>query len=528
MKKLIGLVVAVSMIFGTLTVQAQAAEDEMRGVWVASVYNIDFPSSSSVGNASAQKAEFSSKLDSYKAAGINTVIVQVRPKNDALYKSQMNPFSDVLTGKAGADPGYDPLEYMVEEAHKKGIKIHAWLNPYRVTTSGVDLSVLADGNSAKEHPEWIITYNNALYLNPALDEVQNFICDTVKEIVENYDVDGIHFDDYFYPYNYPLSEGDGDGAEADQRRQDINSLIKKVGKVVDDYPDVVFGVSPAGIYKNTVEFRGSETYYNGYADTLEWIRNEWIDYVVPQIYWEMSHSLAPYENVVKWWNRQVEGTDVKLYIGEGLYKDVIAEEIGEHLKICKEYENVSGNIYYSSKDIINNRKDARESLKKVYLADEKPQTTKPPVQNLPLIKAKTAKSTKSSVMVNGVEKTFEAYNIDGYNYFKLRDIAYAINNTDKQFDTVWDESKQSINILTGKNYAVAGGELLPGNGSEKTPTASIASLYIDGKLVECESYNIEGNNFYKLRDIAKAVDFGVAWSESLNMIGIITLSGYVD
>ena len=530
MKKIIGFMLTLSMAFGGIAMPVQAAEEEMRGVWVASVYNIDFPSVSNVGNVSAQKAEFSEKLDRYKAAGLNTVIVQIRPKNDALYNSEINPWSDVLTGSQDGYPQYDPLEYMVEETHKRGMKIHAWLNPYRVTTSGTDVSVLADKNAAKKHPDWLISHNNALYLNPALEEVQDFICDTVEEILVNYDVDGIHLDDYFYPDEYPLTNGDGDGPEADQRREDINSLIRKVHETVEMYGDndVEFGVSPAGIYKNTVDFKGSQTYYNGYADTLEWIENGWVDYIVPQIYWETNHSTAPYEEVVKWWDKQVEGTDVELYIGEGLYKDVIAGEIGSHLEICGKYDNVSGNIYYSSKDLLNNRQGAYDTLKTAYaethIENDTQNQTKP---NVP-VKTVNAKYSKSSVMVNGVEKTLEAYNIDGYNYFKLRDLAYVLNDTDKQFDTVWDEDKQSITLSLGEKYTEAGGELEAGNGSDKTAAVSNATLYVNNSPVECEAYNIDGNNFYKLRDVAKAVDFGVVWNNELNAIGIVTLVGYSE
>jgi Uncharacterized protein conserved in bacteria len=543
MKKLISILLAMSMIFSMAmtTVFATDNTQDMRAVWVSSVYNIDFPSVNNKGNAAAQKAEFSEKLDKYKAAGINTVIVQVRPMGDALYSSNLNPWSAVLTGTQGKNPGYDPLEYMVQEAHKRGMKIQAWLNPYRITTSGTDVSALADGNIAKEHPEWLLKHNGALTLNPAIEEVKQFICDTVAEIVENYDVDGIHFDDYFYPSGYPLKAGEtNDGSEANQRRADVNDLIKRVHSTVKSCnSSVVFGVSPMGIYKDVTTdsytIKGSQSYYTVFADSLAWVNNGWVDYIVPQVYWETTHSTAAYENVVNWWNSQMNGTNVKLYIGEGIYKDAIASEIGTHLSICDKYSNISGNFYYNSSNLLANRKGCLDTLTKIYnsaasvpdnadATNENSATVTPPLVNN---KSVEAVSTKSTVLIDGVKTDFEAYNIEGYNYFKLRDIAYAVSGTDKQFDTIWNEDSQSINMVTKKPYSVVGGELVASSSAKtKTAITSQVLLQVNGVRANCDVYNIDGYNYFKLRDVAKAINFGVVWSEELNSIGIITLVGY--
>ena len=162
-----------------------AEHTDMRAVWISTVYSADYPSVTN--NVEAQKAEFIEKLDQAKDLGMNTVIVQVRPKGDAFYESELNPWSAVLTGVQGKDPGYDPMAFMIREAHKRGLEFHAWLNPYRITTSGTDLSVLASDHMARKHPDWILTYNNAMYYNPADDEVKEYLCDTVEEVVENYD-----------------------------------------------------------------------------------------------------------------------------------------------------------------------------------------------------------------------------------------------------------------------------------------------------------------------------------------------------
>lgn len=365
-------------------VQAAQHEEDMRAVWMSTVYNIDFPSVKN--NPTAQKEEFINKLDRMQALGMNTIIVQVRPKADALYVSNINPWSDVLTGTQGLYPGYDPLAFMVEEAHKRGMDIHAWLNPYRITSSGTDLNTLSITHPARLHPEWVMTYNNALYYNPELEEVKQHIEATVKEIVENYDIDGIHFDDYFYPSNYPLPQGEGkDGVVANQRREHINDMVRRVSKVIErTNPDVLFGISPIGIWKNEKNdptgsaTGGGESYYTVYADTRTWIQNEWIDYVVPQIYWETTHKTANYNTLVKWWSNEVKGTDVKLYIGQGIYKDSVAQEIITQLEENKKYPEIQGSIYFSMRDLINNRQGVADKLAAYYNG---PQVDVPPVDD---------------------------------------------------------------------------------------------------------------------------------------------------
>ncbi|MGL4791752.1 MAG: glycoside hydrolase family 10 protein, partial [Anaerotignaceae bacterium] len=492
--------------------------------------------------------------DKYQELGLNTVIVQVRPKGDALYNSAINPWSSVLTGTEDKNPGYDPMAFMIEETHKRGMEFHAWLNPYRVTTSGTDLSVLSDKNIAKKNPNWVIEHNNALYLNPALDEVKNYINETVKEIVVNYNVDGIHFDDYFYPSKYPLSEGEHiDGEEANQRRSHVNDLIKSVGETVKNYGNdkVVFGVSPMGVYKDVVteyySIKGGQSYYSVFGDSVAWIKNEWIDYITPQVYWQTDHATAAYENVVHWWNSQVEGTGVKLYIGEGIYRDEVAREITKHFEISSKYNNVKGHFFYSTRDLLNNREGVFDAIKNYYSSlnsngnnqtqtpvptpqeqtpDPMPQETTPEVPNIN-IRTVEAIATQSKVLVDGIEKSFESYNIDGYTYFKLRDIAFSINSTGKQFNTTWDESKQAITIATNTGYETVGGEMeLSSVLKNKTATTSTATLYVNNVIVECEVYNIDGYNYYKLRDLGKTIDFGITWDEELNTIGIVTLVGY--
>ncbi len=381
MKKIVSVFTIFMLIASMFSVNtlAQTQSKQLRGVWISTVYNLDYPSTKN--NISAQKSEFIEKLDQLKAVGINAVFVQVRPKADALYQSNINPWSDVLTGVQGQDPGYDPLAFMIEEAHKRGMELHAWLNPYRVTTSGTDVNVLASNHPARLNPSWLFSYNNALYYNPELEEVKVHIVDTVKEIATNYNVDGIHFDDYFYPSSYPLPAGESkDGIVANNRRQAVNDMVSRVSYAIKTInqslgKQISFGISPAGIWKNNISdplgsaTAGNEAYYSVYADARTWIQNGWLDYIAPQIYWETGHAKADYETLAKWWSNQVAGTSTKLYIGQGIYRDVVASQMDVQLAVNEKYNQIEGSIYFSMRDLLNNRMGCKDKISSYYKAN---------------------------------------------------------------------------------------------------------------------------------------------------------------
>lgn len=508
--------------------KAYAAESkDFCGVWIATVYSSDYPSVQN--DIEGQKTEFSQKLDKLKSLGVNAVVVQVRPKGDAFYESELNPWSAVLTGIQGKDPGYDPMEFMIEEAHKRGMEFHAWMNPYRITTSGTDLAALSSDNMARQHPDWIITYNGAMYYDPANEQVKEYIRDTVGEVVKNYNVDAIHFDDYFYPTNYPLSEGETrDGKEADARRENVNDMVRMVSQEIKKVnPEVEFGISPLGIWKNNSsdpsgsQTNGGEGYYSVYGDAKAWVENGWVDYIVPQLYWEIGYTYADYETLVKWWSDLVKSTDVTLYIGQGIYKDVVAKEITQQLKLNEDY-HVNGSIFFSAKDLFDDRQGAATALKKYYNAPETPETSEP--ETPIVIEKKKAFATRSAIIVNGVPVSFEVYTINDYTYFKLRDIAYSINGTQKQFNTVWNEEDASINLLTGLSY-----DGTTGNSTTAKDTSAITStakLYLDGEKQNVSAFTINDYTYYKLRDVAKILDIGVTWDEKTSTIGIDTTKGY--
>lgn len=386
-KYLISFLIGLSL-FMITGVNSSAQTDEMSAAWVSTVYNLDWPSSNSKNNPQMQKQELINMLDKLKETGINTIVLQVRPKADALYKSSINPWSDVLTGTAGKDPGYDPLKFAVEEAHKRNMEVHAWFNPYRVTTSGTDFNKLAANSPARLHPEWVISYNNKLYYDPGLPEVRKHIVETVNEVVSNYNVDGIHFDDYFYPdSNFTDNQTYnkyGNGMEkGDWRRSNVNNLLKDVKTSIKSIkPNVKFGVSPSGIWRNKSsdptgsDTRGSESYSTQYADTRYWIKNNLIDYVTPQLYWPIGYSVADYSKLVSWWANEVSGSNVNLYIGQGIYKQGtgdwvgqdIAGQIIQQVNLNRQYSNIKGSMYFSAKDIMSNKK-LQEDLKTLYIKD---------------------------------------------------------------------------------------------------------------------------------------------------------------
>lgn len=345
---------------------------ELRGVWVATVYGIDWPKTKN--NIEEQKKEFIEILETLKALNFNAVFVQIRPSADVLYKSKINPWSEYLTGTQGLNPGYDPLKFMIEESHKRNIEFHAWINPYRVTTQGIDLNKLADNNIAKLKPNWVLSYENALFFNPENLEVIKYIATTVYEIVKNYCIDGIHLDDYFYPYNYPLPEGeDREGEVANNRREAVTKMIRLVYNVIKSTnPYVQFGVSPFGVWKNkTSDIKGSDTknlesYYDAYTDTLTWIEEGIIDYVAPQIYWTIENKNSPYEPLLNWWISAVECTNVRLYVGQNIGNVEIAKQIAEEIEINRTYDEVEGSIFFSMRNIEEDTGNVVEQFKKVY------------------------------------------------------------------------------------------------------------------------------------------------------------------
>ena len=340
---------------------------EFRGVWTATVYNINIAQHTS---ETQYKAAYDAILDNIEANHMNAILFQVRPRNDAFYQSAYAPFSRYLAGSEGADPGWDVMEYLVSEAHSRGIEFHAWMNPYRVTTSASEtLSSLHPTNFARLNPNLAVQDNDGKYiLNPGEPEVVNYIKNVVSEIMDLYDIDGIHFDDYFYPYagltsdteTYNTYKLPGETL-GDFRRRSVNNAISGVKSEIDAHnlaegTDVRFGVSPIGLWKvgapdgADVAPGSAQSYYGQYADTKKWIDEGWIHYVNPQIYWNFEHSMAPYADVVDWWAEAVRGTGVDLIIGHGIYRynEYPLMEFYEQIRYNQKHPEIKGSMLYSS------------------------------------------------------------------------------------------------------------------------------------------------------------------------------------
>ncbi len=333
MKKIIPCLI-LSLLF-TLYISSgtEAAVKDFRGVWVSTVYALDYPAAATT-SPSALKSQADDILDQCQEMGMTAVILQVRPSADALYDSAIYPWSKYLTGKQGTAPasGFDPLTYWVTAAHNRGLELHAWINPYRVATSASDYNSLASSNPAKLHPEWVYEYNGKYYFDAGIPQVRQLIVDGVSEIVANYAVDGVHLDDYFYPGSGGTYDdatfsqyGKNFSNKDDWRRNNNDLLIQALYNVV-KAQGRAFGVSPAGIWANKSSIdtgsatQGNQTYFSAYADTRKWVKEGWLDYICPQIYWAIGYKIADYQVLANWWADVVKNTGVDLYIGMADYR----------------------------------------------------------------------------------------------------------------------------------------------------------------------------------------------------------------
>jgi len=369
--------------------KANSSTDYFSGVWIASVLNINFPSRQDL-SVSQMKNELINILDTAKDTGFKAIFFQVRPAADSLYKSEIFPWSVNLTGKQGKAPaeGFDPLAFICSEAEKRGIEIHAWVNPYRITASpGIKLSDLSPDNPARKNPEIVREYTDGkLYFDPGDPKSVELVVNGVLEIVKNYKVAGIHFDDYFYPGkdfdDSSTYEKYGGGLSLeDFRRQNTYNLIKTVHDEVKKInPNVRFGVSPSGVWANKKsnplgsDTNGYECYSQSYADTRKWVKDEIIDYIIPQIYWPIGFSACDYEVLAKWWNDVAEGTNVDLYIGHAAYKVgnegkenwTNPSEIPSQIALNKSLKNIKGSVFYGYSAITDNKLGLKDNLKAIF------------------------------------------------------------------------------------------------------------------------------------------------------------------
>jgi uncharacterized lipoprotein YddW (UPF0748 family) len=356
---------------------------EFRGVWIQTVYQNEYKNMT----PEQMRADFVRKLNYLQACRINAVLFQVRPEADAFYKSDMEPWSRFFTGTQGLPPQdeFDLMHFLIEECHKRNMEFHAWLNPYRAGTVGS--TVFADSHIIHKYPGRFVKYNNLILFDPGQPQNRRFICSIVKDIVNRYDVDAIHLDDYFYPYpvsgipfpddnsfeQYGLRQGYTKDTRNDWRRENVNLLIKELSETIHKTkPWVRFGISPFGIYRNkrsTPDGSGSNTnglqnYDDLYADVLHWLQQGWIDYNIPQLYWEIGHLTADYATLIKWWNEHTYGRH--LYIGQDVDRIMKANQLTKKMQFQRQMPHIDGNCFWPANEIMWNNKGVADSLRHRY------------------------------------------------------------------------------------------------------------------------------------------------------------------
>jgi len=357
---------------------------EFRGTWIHTVGQGKYAAM----DQATMKNYFIVLLDSLQRTGINTVIFQVRPEADAWFQSPYEPWSRYITGEQGKDPGWDPLAFMVEECHKRNMDLHAWLNPYRVRTSP-EKTLIPDHLFFRNR--WMfVEYGDYIWFDPGIPACRKHILKIVRDIVERYDIDAIHMDDYFYPYpvegqrfddsksfkEYGLPMGFTEETKADWRRENVNSLIRELYETIHQTkPWVRFGISPFGIYRNAGNGKnGSKTNgftnYDGlYADILKWIKEGWIDYVIPQLYWEIGHRVADYETLICWW--AANRGQVALYIGQDVVRTIKPDslkrgQLNQKMVMAADMTEVTGHCFWPAYELENNAGGIVDSLKTTY------------------------------------------------------------------------------------------------------------------------------------------------------------------
>jgi uncharacterized lipoprotein YddW (UPF0748 family) len=372
----------------TLPLGAQTfPKRELRAAWIATVVNIDWPSRKGL-SAQQQQEEYVKLLDLLKSVGMNAVIVQVRPSADAFYPSSYEPWSEYLSGEQGRspEPYYNPLTFMIQQAKQRGLEFHAWFNPYRVSMK--DTMNFVDTHPIHKHPEWFLKYGGKWYYDPGHPEAQEYVLQSILETVKHYDLDAVHFDDYFYPYRianeaFPDSSSYASyGKEVyanvdDWRRNNVNFFVQELSsRIKREKPHVRFGISPFGVWRNKdKDPDGSETqagqtnYDDLYADVLKWLKEGWIDYVTPQLYWHIGFKVADYTVLLDWWSKHSYGKH--LYVGQAVYRVggkgwENPDELLNQVNLNRNYTEVKGSMYFNSKTFIADKQGVNAKMNQMY------------------------------------------------------------------------------------------------------------------------------------------------------------------
>lgn len=411
-------------LFTFISIYAQdVPKREFRGAWIQCV-NGQFQGMPT----DKMKSLLCYQLDQLQKDGINAVLFQVRPAADALYRSHYEPWSSFLTGRQGQVPlpYWDPLQFMIDECHKRGMELHAWINPYRVKTK--TMRELVTNHLYFKEPQRFFSYDNMLFFDPGIPENRQYIGKIVKDILDNYDIDGLHMDDYFYPYpvaGLPIPDdvtyakyNDGFSDRGDWRRNNVDLLVKELHQIIrQTKPWVKFGISPFGIYRNKKndpggsETNGLENYGDLYADALKWERNGWVDYLIPQLYWEIGHPAADYKTLIKWWAANC--THRPLFIGQDVVRSVSKPDLDNPnisqalAKLNLERRFAQGGCFWPASEVVNNTGNYGNILKNIYFTHPALQPQMPWIDNKPPRKVLSLKKvwTKDGLMLFWREPT---------------------------------------------------------------------------------------------------------------------------
>lgn len=362
---------------------------EFRGIWIATVDNIDFPAKKGMPVAE-QKSQILMDLELAHSLNFNAVLFQVRPQCDALYQSKIEPWSEFLTGEMGKPQAFDPLDFLIREAHKRGILVHAWFNPYRALHPAA--KTVSKNHISKRRPDLVRAYGKYLWLDPSDSEVQKYSLSVVMDVVKRYDIDGVHFDDYFYPYPEKDSAGNniefpddvnwekyqkagGSLSRGDWRRENVNKFIVAVGRGIKSVkPEVMYGISPFGIWQPLPELgiSGFNQYELLFADARKWLKDATIDYLSPQLYWETARKAQSFPVLLKWWSEQ-NASARHLWPGLATYRvgtneNFTAGEITNQIRLARGTPNGGGTIQFSFKSVRNNLGGVRTELDQIAFA----------------------------------------------------------------------------------------------------------------------------------------------------------------
>ena len=378
-------IIILILLLQTKLFSQESPKREMRAAWISTVDNIDWPSKPGLSDKQ-MKSEMIAILDNLRSNNLNTVIFQIRPTADAYYKSTKEPASHWITGTQGVAPGFDPLQMMIDEAGKRGMNVHVWLNPYRVQKDTTK-EVLAKTHLYFKKPELFLTYGKSRYFNPGYKETRDFVASVVGEIVRKYDIQAVHMDDYFYPYKIAGQEFPDEKAFAkeprqfkdkdDWRRDNVDLIIKQIrDTIIANKPEVEFGISPFGVWRNIAKdsegsntVAGATNYDDLYANILKWQKENWIDYVTPQLYWHIGFDRANFEVLAKWWAAHKYGANV--YVGHGDYKISNTakepewrspDQIVKQIKMIRTMPQIDGSMHFTASTFLKKGDTLRNPL----------------------------------------------------------------------------------------------------------------------------------------------------------------------